>query len=188
MLTAMPFSAFKFTLQIGALLGLLQFAATLLVYACGLHGSPADLTAGHQFESIASFVSIMACLSLGLRGAQRRLHGASAPFGFGVGARLALGVASAGGLFTAFGQYVYVAFIHPAYSEHLRAALVAGANLAPAETEAAANQLAVATSAWFRALTQGVSTLFFSLLIGCAYALLFRDRPAKPPTSLATQG
>ncbi len=176
----MPFSAFRFTLRIGALLGLLQFAATLIVYACGLHGSPADLTAGHQFESIASFVSIMACLSFGLRGAQRKLHGAGAPFGFGVGARLALGVASAGGLFTALGQYVYVAYIHPAYSDHLRAALVAGAKLAPDQAEAYAHQLDFATSAVFRALNQGVSTLFFSLLIGCAYALLFRDRPDKP--------
>ncbi len=177
----MPFSAFWFTLRIGALLGLLQVAATLIVYACGLHGSPADLAAGHQFESIASFVSIMACLSLGLRSAQRVFRQDGRAFGFGVGARLALGVSSIGGLFTAAGQYAYVAFVHPAYSDHLRAALVAGAKLAPEQAEASAHQLDFATSALFRALSQGMSTLFFSLLIGCAYAFLFRDRPATPP-------
>jgi hypothetical protein len=174
----MPFSAFRFTLRIGALLGLLQFATTLIVYACGLHGSPVDLEAGHKFESLGAFIAIMACLSLGLRRAQRDLHRYGSPFTFGTGARLALGVASAGGLFTAAGQYVYVAFIHPAYSGHLRAALVTGAKLAPDQAEAYAHQLDFAASAVFRALNQGVSTLFFSLLIGCAYALLFRDRSA----------
>ncbi len=177
----MPFSAFRFTLRIGALIGLLQFAATLIVYACGLHGSPADLEAGHKFESLAAFVAIMACMSLGLRSAQRDLHRAGAAFGFGTGARLALSVASVGGLFTAAGQYAYVACIHPAYSGHLRSALVTGAKLAPDQAEAYTHQLDFATSAVFRALNQGVSTLFFSLLIGCAYALLFRDRPATLP-------
>lgn len=151
---------------------------TLTVYAFGLHGSPESLDGGHRFESIVSFVAIMACLTLGLRSARNNRSRAGELFSFGYGSRLALGTAAAGGLFTALGQYVYVAFVNPAYSDHLRAMLVAGAQLTPEQAEASAHQLDFATSAVFRGLNQGITTLFFSLLIGVAFAFLFRDRPA----------
>lgn len=175
----MPASAFRFTLLLGALVGALQLAGTLAVYAAGQHASPVDLAAGHRFENIASFAAIMACMTLGLRSARRSRIASGEAFTFGVGARLSLGVASAGGLFTAAGQYAYVAFIHPAYAQHLRAALVSGAGLSPEQAEAAAHQLDFATSPVFRGLSHGITTLLFSLMIGVAFSFLFRDRPAE---------
>jgi len=171
-------SSFHFTLLIGALVGFLQFVGTLLVYAFGLHGSPEMLEGGHRFESIISFVAIMACLSFGLRSARKNRHLVGELFNFGYGARLALGTAAAAGLFTALGQYLYVALVNPAYSDHLRAMLVAGANLNLEQAEAAAHQLDFATSAAFRGVNQGITTSLFSLLIGVAFSFLFRDRPA----------
>lgn len=174
----MPASSFRFTLLFGGLVGLLQLAGTLVVYACGLHGSPESLDGGHRFESIISFVAIMACLSLGLRSARNNRHLAGELFTFGYGARLALGTAAAAGLFTALGQYAYVAFANPAYSDHLRAMLVAGAKFTPEQAEAAAHQLDFATSAVFRGMSHGITTTLFSLFIGVAFSFLFRDRPA----------
>ncbi len=174
----MPATSFHFTLFVGGLVGLLQLLGTLIVYAFGLHGSPEMLDSGGNFESITSFVAIMACFSLGLRSARKKRHLAGEPFNFGYGARLALGSAAAGGIFTALGQYLYIAVINPAYSDHFRAKLVAGANLSPEETAARADQLEFVTSAAFRALSHGISTLLFGLLIGVAFSVLFRDRPA----------
>jgi hypothetical protein len=179
----MPASSFRFTLLVGGLVGLLQLFGTLTVYAFGLHSSPEMLDAGGNFESIASFIAIMACVSLGLRSARKNRHLAGEPFTFLFGARLALGSAAAGGIFTALGQYLYVAVINPAYAEHFRAKLVAGANLSPEEAVARADQLEFVTSATFRALSHGLSTLFFGLLIGVAFSVLFRDRPAPEAVS-----
>lgn len=174
----MPASSFRFTLFVGALVGALQLLGTLGVYAFGLHDSPETLDAGGNFESIASFIAIMACFSLGLRSARKNRHLAGEPFNFTFGTRLALGSAAAGGIFTALGQYLYVAAINPAYVEHFRAKLVAGAQLSPEEAAARADQLEFVTSAAFRALSHGISTLLFGLLIGVAFSVLFRDRPA----------
>jgi len=171
-------STFSFTLLIGGLVGLLQLVGTLIVYAFGLHSSPEMLEGGHRFESIISFVAIMACLSFGLRSVRKNRHLAGEFFNFGYGARLALGTAAAAGLFTALGQYLYIAFVNPAYSDHLRVMLVAGANLSSEQAEAAAHQLDFATSAAFRGVNQGITTALFSLLIGVAFSFLFRDRPA----------
>lgn len=183
----MPASSFHFTLFVGGLVGLLQLLGTLIVYAFGLHGSPEMLEGGHRFESIISFVAIMTCLSLGLRSARKNRHLAGEPFNFGYGARLALGTAAAGGIFTALGQYVYVAHINPAYSDHLRVMLVAGAQLDPEQAEAAAHQLDFATSAAFRGVNAGITTTMFSLLIGVAFSFLFRDRPAPESTPSVPQ-
>lgn len=176
-------SPFRFTLVIGALVGLLQLLGTLIIYACGLHSSPESLGGGHSFESIFAFVAIMACLILGLRSAHKQRRLAGETFGFGFGCRLALGTAAAGGLFTFFLQYGYVAYVNPAYSDHMRSMLVAGAQLTPEQAEAAAHQLEFASSAVFRGLNQGITTTLFSLLIGVAYTFLFRDRPEPVATS-----
>lgn len=178
----MPASSFQFTLFVGGLVGLLQLVGTLIVYAFGLHGAPEMLEGGHRFESLISFVAIMACLSLGLRAARRNRQLSGELFNFGYGARLALGTAAAAGLFTAAGQYLYVAVVNPAYSDHLRVMLVAGAKLSPEEAEAAAHQLDFATSATFRGINSGITTTLFSLLIGVAFSFLFRDRSSTTPT------
>lgn len=171
-------STFRLSLIVGALVGLFQLVGTLVVYAFGLHSSPESIEAGLRFENIVSFVVIMLGLSFGLRHARRERHRAGETFGFGAGFRVALACAAAAGLFTALGQYAYQAFINPAYGEHLRAYIIASAKFAPEQAEIAAQQLDIATSARFRGVNQGVSTLLFSLLIGGANALLFRDRPA----------
>ena len=175
----------RIALLYGALLGVLQTVATLVIYACGLHSAPEKLEGAHRLESLADFVIMMACLSLGLRGVRRTLSAGGKAFTFGTGTRHALGIAILGSLVTAIGQYVYVAAVNPAFSDHLRAALVAGAQLKPEQAAAYQSQLGFATSPHFRALSQGLTTFFFSLLIGLAYAFLFRDRPAgaRPPAT-----
>ena len=57
----------------GFLLGALQIVATLIIHACGLLSAPATLEGAHRFENIATFVAMMACLSLGLRSVRRGL-------------------------------------------------------------------------------------------------------------------
>ena len=168
-------------LRYGALLGALQVVATLVIYACGLHGSPEMLEGGHRFENIAAFVVMMACLSFGLRSVRRRRHAEGAAFTFGLGFKHAAFIAALGGLVNALGQYLYVAVIHPAYADHFRAALVAGAQLTPEQAAASEAQLDFIVSPLFRAINQGGTTLLFTLFVGVAYAFLFRDRPTTPP-------
>ncbi len=164
----------------GLLLGALQILGTLAVYAFGLHSDPASLEGGHRFENIAAFVAMMACLCLGLRAIARARVASGGVFTFGVGAQAACVIAAIGGIVTALGQYLYVAFINPAYAVHLRAVYLAKTQLTPEQTAAYAAQLDFITSPLFRALNLGVTTLVFSLFIGLAYAFLFRARPAAP--------
>lgn len=158
------------------LLGVLQTVVTLLVFAFGLHSSPESLSGGHRFENLGAFVVMMACLSFGMRAVRRTRAAAGQGFNFAAGARTALVISSVGGLVTSLGQYLYAAAINPGYAQHLRASLISGSQLTSEQAAAAAPQLDVVTSPLFRAISQGGTTLFFSLFIGLAYAFLFRDR------------
>ncbi len=89
-------------------------------------------------------------------------------------------IAALGGLINALGQFLYVAVIHPAYADHFRAALVAGAKLTPEQAAEAQAQLDFVVSPAFRAINQGGTTLLFTLFVGVAYCFLFRDRASVP--------
>ncbi|MCU0794062.1 MAG: DUF4199 domain-containing protein [Opitutaceae bacterium] len=136
------------------------------------------LEGGHRFENIAAFVVMMACLSFGLRRVRRERHAAGDAFTFGLAFKHAAVIAALGGLVNALGQYLYIAVIHPAYADHFRAALIAGSKLTPEQAAASQAQLDFIVSPLFRAINQGGTTLLFTLFVGIAYALLFRDRPA----------
>jgi len=167
-------------LLFGALLGALQTLATLIIYACGLHGSPEILEGGHRFENIAAFVVMMACLAFGLRSVRRQRHGSGGSFTFGFGFKHAAVIAAIGGLLNALGQFLYVAVVHPAYADHFRAALLAGVELTPEQAAEYEAQLDFIVSPLFRAINQGGTTLLFTLFVGIAYCLLFRDRAGVP--------
>ena len=162
----------------GALLGAFQFAATLVIHACGLHSAADKIESGHRVENLVAFVLMMTCLSLGLRAIRRQRHAEGEPFGFLVGVKKALLIATVGGLVNALGQYFYVAAIHPGYSESFRGALVASAGFTADQAAEYASQIDFLVSPSFRALNQGLTTFLFGLLIGVAYSALFRDRPA----------
>lgn len=168
----------RIALVYGALLGALQFAATLAIYAGGLHSATDKIESGHRLENLLAFVLMMTCLSLGLRAIRRDRHAAEQAFGFLVGAKKALLIATVGGLVNGLGQYLYVAVIHPGYSDVLRAFYLQSSGFTAEEAAAVAGQLDIVVSAPFRALSTGLTTLIFGLLIGLAYSALFRDRPA----------
>ena len=176
----------RIALLFGALLGVLQTIVTLVIYACGLQSAPEKLEGAHRLESLAAFVAIMACLSFGLRSIRRGLAASGKPFTIGVGVRHTLGIVTLGGFLTGLGQQIYVAAINPAYSDHVRASLVAAAKLTAEQAAAYQHQLDFVASPAFRALSLGGTTLFFGLFIGLAYAFLFRDRPAKAASPAAT--
>ncbi len=166
-------------LLFGSLIGLIQTATALVIWGCGLHSAPETLEGAHRFESIAAFIAIMASLSFGLRSVRRGLLAVGKPFTFGTGAKHTLGIVTLGALLTGIGQYLYVAVINPAYSAHVRAALVAAAKLSPEQAAAYESQLGFAASPAFRALSLGGTTFFFGLFIGLAYAFLFRERSSN---------
>lgn len=168
----------RIALVYGALLGALQFAVTLVIHACGLHSAADKIESGHRVENLLAFVLMMTCLSLGLRAIRRDRHAAERSFGFGVGAKQALLIATVGGLVNGLGQYLYVAMINPGYSDALRAFYAQSSGFTAEEAAAVAGQLDIVVSAPFRALSTGITTLIFGLLIGLAYSVLFRDRPA----------
>lgn len=167
-------------LVFGILLGVFQTIATLVIYACGLHSAPDVLAGGHRFENIAAFALMMAAITYGLHLARRARHLVGLRFRFALGAKLALVIAGVGGVLNGLGQYAYVALINPAYSDHFREFLVSSAALSGEEAAVYASQLEFATSAVFRGLNQGLTTLFFGLMVGLAYAFLFRDRVVVP--------
>lgn len=163
----------------GALLGALQVAGTLAVYAFGLHASPDSIDGANDFESIAAFVAMMAALCLGLRAIRLAQARDGADFTFRLGAKATLIIAGVGALVTGIGQYLYIAVINPAYADHIRTLLIRNAQISAEQAEAHAAQLDFATSALFRGLYQSITVFFFSLMVGLLYAFLFRARPAQ---------
>ena len=170
----------------GALLGAFQVAGTLAVYACGLHASPDDIASATLLESILTFVVMMAGICLGLRAIRLAQTRAGADFTFRLGAKSALIISGIGALVTGLGQYLYVAVIHPAYSQHLRALYVSKTQFTPEQAAAYEPQLNFVTSPLFRGLEQGFNVFFFSLMVGVIYAVLFRARPAAVATARAS--
>lgn len=164
----------------GSLIALSQFVATLLVYAFGLHGSTEGLAKAQKPESILGFVLLMVLLGLAHRAAKKASVARGEPeLPFGSAAKLAALVALVAGATTGALQWLYAAIINPSLAELQRALVVQqyGTELAklPADASAAAmKQIELASSAPARGLIYALNTFLFALLLGIAYALIFR--------------
>jgi hypothetical protein len=166
-------------LTYGLLVGLAQLAATLVVFALGLHGSAEGLDKAQMPESLVGFILLMLILGLAHRQAKARALAAGGDLAFGQAAKFFALIAVLGGALTGLGQWLYLAFINPGLREIQRAKILenAAAELAKLPPEQAADitqKIDFATSAVARGVVYGVNTLLFALLLGIAYALIFR--------------
>ena len=164
----------------GLLIGLAQLAATLVVFFLGLHESAEGLVKAQRPESIIGFVLLMVLLGLSYRAAKKASRdNCEAELPLGRAARLAAKTAFAAGLVAGAAQWVYAAHINPRLVEIQRAQVMerAAPDLArlPADEAAAITQkIDFATSATARGVVFAINTFLFALLLGLAYALIFR--------------
>ncbi len=163
----------------GSLIGLAQLFATLLVFALGLHGSAESLPKAQMPESLVGFVFLMVLLGLAHRSTKKTALARAEEFGFGAAAKLFCLVAAVGGLVTGLGQWLYLAVINPGLRDLQRAEILKRlepelAKLAAEDAAKVMQQVDQASSAVARGVVYGLNTFFFALLLGLAYALIFR--------------
>ncbi len=163
----------------GSLVGLAQLFATLLVFALGLHGSASALPKAQMPESMIGFVLLMVLLGLAHRSAKKTALGRGEELGFGAAAKLFGLVAAIGGLVNGLGQWLYLAVINPGLRDLQRAEILKRlepelAKLAAEDSARVMHQIDQASSAAARGVVYGINTLFFALILGLAYALIFR--------------
>lgn len=163
----------------GSLIGLAQLFATLLVFALGLHGSAAALPKAQMPESMIGFVLLMVLLGLAHRSAKKTAMARGEEFGFGAAAKLFGLAAALGGLVNGLGQWLYLAVINPGLRDLQRAEILKRlepelAKLAAEDSARVMQQIDQASSAAARGVVYGINTLFFALILGLAYALIFR--------------
>jgi Protein of unknown function (DUF4199) len=166
-------------LLFGLLIGLAQLFATLLVFALGLHGSSEALPKAQMPESMIGFILLMVILGLAHRSAKKTTLARGGEFGFGAAAKMFGLVAAVGGLTTGLGQWLYLAVINPGlrtlqHAEIMKRMEPELAKLAAEDAAKVVQQIDHATSAAARGLVYGINTLFFALILGLAYALIFR--------------
>lgn len=163
----------------GLLIGLAQLLATLAVFAFGLHSSAEGLAKAQMPESLLGFLLLMLILGLAHRAAKKSSASRGEEFGFGSAAKLFGLIAVIGGFATGLGQWLYLAVINPGLRDLQRAEIMKRvepelAKLAAEDAAQVAHQVDQATSAVARGVVYGLNTLFFALLLGLAYALIFR--------------
>lgn len=159
----------------GFLVGLGQLAASLIVFAMGLHSDPARLASAMQTESLVGFILLMIVVSLAYRAAKSRGQTET----IGQSAKGAALTALVGALFTGLGQYAYLAFINPGLRDLQRNAIVEGAKahfatLSPEKLAEEMRHIDYATAPFARGITYAVPTFVFATLMGIAFALIFR--------------
>lgn len=173
----------------GLLLGVSQFVATLAVFAFGLHSSAEGLAGAQKPESILGFVLLMLILGAAHRATKKAsLARGESEIPLGAAAKLAALTALVGGVATGALQWLYAALINPRLCELQRAQIMerAGPDLAKLSAEEAAaitQKIDYATSAAARGLVFGINTLLFGLLLGIAYALIFRAAVRRDETA-----
>lgn len=162
----------------GALIGLAQLLATLVVFALGKHQSAEGLASAQMPESLIGFILLMVVVSLAHRSAKTKFA-QGGPLPFGTAAKFALATSFVGGLATGLGQYVYLALINPGLRtlQHgiiMDRAKVELAKLSPDEAAQVMQKIDYATSALARGIVYGANTFLFATLMGIAFALIFR--------------
>lgn len=171
----------------GLLLGLSQLIATLAVFAYGLHSSAEGLARAQKPESILGFVLLMLILGAAHRAVKKAsLARGETEIPLGAAAKLAALTALVGGVATGAFQWLYAALINPRLCELQRAQIMerAAPELAKLSAEDAAvitQKIEFATSAAARGVVFGLNTLLFGLLLGIAYALIFRAAAKRRP-------
>ena len=165
-------------LRYGALIGLSQFLATLLVFAFGLHGSAQRLADAQFPESLIGFILLMAVIAFAHLAA-KKTSADNKGLKFGAAAKFATLTALVGGLVTGVTQYAYLAFINPAlrdlqHAEIMERVKTTLPQLPPDEIARVVKQIDYATSAAARGLVYGLNTVVFATLLGLAFALIFR--------------
>ncbi len=163
------------TLLYGFLIGLSQLIATLVVFAMGLHASAATLERAQFIESLTGFILLMIVISLAHRAAKEAGRTATV----GAAAKGAALTGLLGGLATGAGQYVYFAFINPGLQVIQRNIILEGAKAELAKLDATAladahRHIDYATSPLARGIIYTVNTTLFAILLGIAFALIFR--------------
>ena len=164
----------------GLFLGLAQLAATLAVFAFGLHSSAAGLAKAQMPESLIGFILLMLILGLAHRAAKKAsLARGETVYAFGAAAKAAALTALVGGLVTGAGQWLYLAVINPGLHDLQRAQIMERAapelaKLSPEDAAKVVEKIDYATSAAARGLVYGVNTVVFAALLGIAFALIFR--------------
>ena len=178
----------------GLLIGLAQLAATLVVFFLGLHDSAEGLAKAQRPESIIGFVLLMILLGLSYRAAKKASLARVEPeLPFGQAARLAAKTALVAGVIAGAAQWVYATHINPRLVEIQRAQVMerAAPDLArlPADEAAAITQkIDFATSATARGVVFGINTFLFALLLGLAYALIFRAAARREDAAKKSRG
>ncbi len=164
----------------GFLIGLSQFAATLAVFALGMHSSSQRVADAQRVENILGYILLMVLLGLAHRAAKRASLARGEPeFRLGAAAKFSAATAAVGGISAGAFQWLYAALINPRVCELQRDRFLeqAGpelAKLSPDDLARATQQIELATSAGARSLIIGVNTFLFALVLGLAYALIFR--------------
>jgi hypothetical protein len=166
-------------LRYGALLGLAQCIATLVVFTLGLHGAVERLERAQLIESLVGFILLMAVIALAHRALKADTEARQLAPGFGRSARFSALTALIAGLVTALGQYAYLAWINPGLRDLQRIQILERvkdqlAAYSPEQIAQSTQQIDYATSAAARGLVYGLNTFFFASLLGLAFALIFR--------------
>lgn len=177
------------TLLYGLLIGLAQFVATLVVYFLGLHGSIEGLAKAQRPESLIGFVLLMVLLGLAHRAAKKASLARGEPeLTFGAAAKLAALTAVVAALVAGAAQWIYAALINPRLPEIQRAEVMERAapelaKLSAADVAAITERIEFGTSAAMRGIVFAVNTFLFALVLGLAYALIFRAAVRRDATA-----
>jgi Protein of unknown function (DUF4199) len=163
----------------GLLIGLSQTLATLLLFAIGYHASAEIIARSQMMENLIGFILLMVLVGFAYRSEKAKTLARGAEFTFGRAARLAALTALLAALAAGLGQYAYRALINPAVTDILVQSALANAepHLAPLPAEQAARHRDVIVffnSPLFMSLVYLLNAFFFTLLLGLAYAAIFR--------------
>lgn len=166
--------------RFGLFIGLSQLLATLVVFFCGLHASAEGIAKAQRPESILGFIALMVLLGLAHRAGKKAAlaRGETTPT-FGRVAKATAFTALVAGLSAGVFQWIYAAWINPRLAEVQRAHVLERvepelAKLSPEETAVVMQQIDFASSPLARGLVFLINTFLFSLILGLAYALIFR--------------
>lgn len=176
----------------GLLVGLAQLFATLIVFAFGLHSSAEGLARAQMPESLVGFILLMLILGLAHRSAKTRALASGGDFGFGSAAKFFALIAVVGGVFTGLGQWFYLSAVNPGLREIQRAKIMETAapelsKLPPEQAAQITQTIDLTTSAVARGVVYGVNTFLFALLLGLAYALIFRAAARRDEAARSTR-
>lgn len=163
----------------GFFIGLSQTLATLLMFALGFHRSAEGLAKAQMPENLVGFILLIVLVGLAYRAARKQAAARGAEPTLGGASKLAALTALFAALVTGAGQYVYRAAINRTPAEIMTATALKNAEpyLAPLSAEEAATQKTVIeffNSPLFTSVVYVINVFFFTLLLGIAYAWIFR--------------